>query len=86
MDSANPMAEAIILYTRNAAFDHSEEGYKRAIDTRKFADLVVLRWDIRELPTDEIANTTLIMTMVGGRIVYGSTRFHEMTQKKRNAA
>ncbi len=36
----------------------------------KFADLIVLDRNVLEIPADDIANTTVLQTVVGGRIVY----------------
>jgi len=62
--------EALTAYTRNAAWAHYEEADKGVISPGKLADLVLLSQDITAIPTPEILNTRIMMTIVGGRIVY----------------
>ena len=62
--------EAIRCYTNYAAYASFEEQLKGSIEPGKFADLIVLSNDILNCPEDEIRETSVEMTMVGGNIVY----------------
>jgi hypothetical protein len=65
--------EAIALYTRNAAFASFEENEKGTIAPGKYADLVVLHQDPMRTKGTAIANINVLLTVVGGRVVYQST-------------
>jgi len=67
---AIPVLEAIRLYTINAAYASFEESIKGSIEPGKLADLVVLDRDILTIPADEIRETTIELTIVGGQIIY----------------
>ena len=62
--------EALQSYTINAAFSAFEEDIKGSIDIGKFADFTVLDQDIIEVEEDEILNTKIEMTIIGGKIKY----------------
>ncbi len=64
------LEEAIKGYTLNGAFAEFSEGIKGSIDTGKLADLVVLTQNIFEIPSEEILNAQVKMTIVDGKIVY----------------
>ena len=42
------------------------------IEVGRFADLIVLDRNVLEIPAGEIADTIVLQTVVGGRIVYQS--------------
>jgi hypothetical protein len=62
--------EALRLYTVNAAYASFEEKIRGTIEKGKLADLTVLDKDPTSIPSDEIRNINVDMTIVGGRIVY----------------
>lgn len=64
------IADAIRAYTRGAAYAEFEEHRKGTLTPGKFADLIVLSQDITRLPASEILRTEVLLTMVGGKIVY----------------
>jgi predicted amidohydrolase YtcJ len=64
--------EALISFTRNAAFAAHAEALLGTLEAGKLADLVVLSKDIMRVPSSEILTTSVRMTMVGGEIVYNS--------------
>lgn len=68
--------DAIALYTRNAAYASFEENLKGTITPGKYADLVVLGKDPRKVRPSQISEIAVLMTIVGGRIVYRSPTFH----------
>jgi hypothetical protein len=62
--------EALRAYTVNGAFASFEEGIKGSLDRGKLADLVVLDRDITRIPPETIRDTKVLMTVVGGRVVF----------------
>jgi predicted amidohydrolase YtcJ len=62
--------EALRLITIDSAYNSFEEDIKGSIEVGKLADIVVLSQDILEIPPDQIADTVVEMTMVGGEISY----------------
>jgi hypothetical protein len=64
--------EALKSYTINGAYASFEENIKGSIKVGKLADLVVLSNDLLKCPEDQIQNTTVIYTIIGGKILYKS--------------
>jgi len=62
--------QALIGYTRNVAFSTFEEEVKGSIEPGKLADMIVLDRDLLSCPVDEIKDIEVLMTIVGGKIVY----------------
>ena len=65
------IADAIRAYTYNTAYANFEEKIKGSIEVHKVADLVVLSKNLLQATPREILDTKVVMTMVGGKIVYG---------------
>ncbi len=63
--------EAVRAYTSHAAYFHFAENRRGTLEPGKTADLVVLSKDLLTVPTEEILETEVLATMVGGRIVHG---------------
>jgi predicted amidohydrolase YtcJ len=63
--------QAIRLYTINNAYLTFEEKEKGSLENGKLADLIVLDRDILTCPIDEIQNTHVELTYLGGKLVYG---------------
>lgn len=78
--------DAIALYTRNAAYASFDENVKGTIGPGKYADIVVLQKDPRKVPPSKIAETKILMTIVGGRIAYSSASFLIVLKEKGEAA
>ena len=62
--------EALRLETVNNAYTTFEEKIKGSIEPGKLADLVVLQDDIMTVPAKRIQSMNVLMTVVGGKIVY----------------
>lgn len=62
--------EAIRAYTLRSAYGEFEDHRKGTLTPGKFADLVLLSQDITQVSPPEILQTEVLLTMVGGRIVY----------------
>ncbi len=64
--------EALRLYTAAGAWISSEEAVKGTLEPGKLADLVILSADYFSIPEDSIRDLESVMTMVGGKVVYGA--------------
>lgn len=64
------LEEALRAYTYGSAYAAGQEADLGALSPGRFADLVVLSRDLFALPPEEILSAEVVMTMVGGRIVY----------------
>jgi predicted amidohydrolase YtcJ len=62
--------EALRAYTIEAAYASFEENKKGSLSVGKLADLVVLEKDITTIAPEQIQTTQVLLTMVGGRVVY----------------
>ena len=64
------LAEAIAGYTIGAAFAGRREKTEGSLESGKVADLIVVSQNLFDIDPHKIADTKLITTMVGGRVVY----------------
>jgi predicted amidohydrolase YtcJ len=65
------VAESIRAYTLDSAYAGFEEKDRGSLEVGKLADLVVLSRDIlADSERDHIAETEVLLTMVGGKVVY----------------
>jgi predicted amidohydrolase YtcJ len=62
--------EAVRGYTTGGAYAEFAEKEKGTIEAGKLADLVVLDKDLFTLPADRLRDARVIMTVVGGKVVY----------------
>lgn len=62
--------EALRLWTWNAAYLSFEEDVKGSLEPGKYADFAVLDRDILKCPVDELRETRVLETVLGGRTVY----------------
>ncbi|MFM6829617.1 MAG: amidohydrolase [Novosphingobium sp.] len=73
LDEAITRQQAIRLYTAKAAAVAWDEGKKGTIETGKFADLIVLDRDPLIVPAEELLQTQVDLTYVGGKLVWDRT-------------
>ncbi|NPT45608.1 amidohydrolase family protein [Paraburkholderia sp. 1N] len=66
---------ALRMWTEKVTWFSNEEGKKGQIVVGQLADLIVPDRDFFACPEDEIAHTVSDLTIVGGRVVYGSAAF-----------
>jgi predicted amidohydrolase YtcJ len=66
---------ALRMYTENVTWFSDEEGKKGRIQAGQFADLMIPDRDYFSCAEDEIADTTSLLTMVGGKVVYAAGEF-----------
>jgi hypothetical protein len=64
------LMDAIRLYTWNGAYLGKEEGIKGSLEKGKLADMAVLDRDILTVPPEEIKDIKVVMTIVGGEVLY----------------
>ena len=64
------MPEAIVAYTRLAAYLTFEEDIKGSLEVGKLADMVVLSQDLLTIDPDRTMDTAVEMTILGGTVVY----------------
>ena len=57
-------------YTLSSAYANFEDELKGSITPGKLADLVVLSQNLLEIPPEEILDTEVLLTVVGGRVVH----------------
>jgi hypothetical protein len=80
LDGANPggwvpdqkitVEQALRAYTVEAAYASFEEDIKGKLKTGMLADFVLLDRDITTIPPEEIPQTQVLKTVVGGRVVF----------------
>ncbi len=62
--------QALYSYTLNCAYSAFEEDIRGSLTPGKLADITVLSKDIMTIPEDEILDTEVVYTIIGGEIVY----------------
>jgi predicted amidohydrolase YtcJ len=82
LDGANPdgwipeekisVSDALHAYTTEGAYASYEEDLKGMIKEGLLADLVLLDRDVTRIPPEEIRDTVVLKTFVGGREVYSA--------------
>ena len=65
-----PREQALRSYTINNAYAAFEEDLKGSITPGKLADITVLSKDIMTVPEDEIPETKIVYTIIGGEVKY----------------
>jgi hypothetical protein len=66
--------EALRCYTLGSAYAEFQEEHKGSLEVGKYADFAVLSQDILSIPVNRIKDTTVELTVVGGRAVYDVRR------------
>jgi len=64
--------EALRAYTSSCAYAEFGEKNKGTLEAGKLADVVVLSQDIFRINPNEIQKTRVVITIVGGKVVYGN--------------
>ena len=71
---------ALRMWTENVTWFSNEEGKKGRIEVGQFADLVVPDRDFFACAEGEIADTSALLTLVGGKVVWGTGAFATLDQ------
>jgi len=69
-DQVMTRMEALRSYTIDAAYAAFEEGRKGSLALGKLADITVLSRDILTIPEEQILDTEVVHTIVGGLVLY----------------
>ena len=72
VDDAPGREDALRFYTQGSAWFSRDETERGSLETGKLADLAVLTKDYMIVPLDQIGTIESLLTMVGGRIVFGA--------------
>jgi len=73
-----PRDTAMELWTAGSAWFSNEQARKGRIQAGQLADLAVLSADFFAVPEDDIKAIESVLTVVGGRIVYGAQEFEPL--------
>jgi predicted amidohydrolase YtcJ len=71
-------SEALRQYTVGSAWFSGEEDKKGSVEVGKLADLAVLSADYFSVPEEEIKRIESVLTVVGGKVVYGAGEFERL--------
>ncbi len=66
---------ALRLYTIGSSWFSGEEGKKGGLSPGQLADLAALSADYFKIPEEEIRGIESVLTIVGGKVVYGAEEF-----------
>ena len=80
LDDANQLSrqEALYVYTVGSAWFSQEEHLKGRIVPGQYADFAVLSSDYFSVPEDEIDSIEAVLTVTGGKVVYGAGEYAEL--------
>jgi len=62
--------EALEAYTIGAAYASFDEQRKGSLVRGKLADFVIIDRDLTKIPSEQIHEAKVVMTVVGGKTVY----------------
>jgi predicted amidohydrolase YtcJ len=65
-----PRRFALRSITRNSAYELHQDRVTGTLQPGKYADLIVLDRNPLKIPATDIMNTKVLLTMVGGKVVY----------------
>ena len=69
------LAQTIAAYTLGAAYAGHRETTEGSLEPGKVADLIILDQDLFHVPANQTGKTQVLMTMVGGKVVYRAPAF-----------
>lgn len=70
---------ALEIWTKGSAWFSGEQDRKGTLATGMYADLAALSSDYMTVPPRDIRQITSVLTVVGGRIVYGDAEFAQLS-------
>lgn len=71
-DELVDLSTAIAAYTMNGAFPSFEEKTRGSIEAGKAADLIVLDRNLFKIPSQQIHEAKVVMTLLEGKVVYSN--------------
>ena len=66
---------AVQAITMNSSYALHQESATGSLEVGKLADLIVLDRNLFDIPAEEIADIQVLLTVVGGKVVYHSDKF-----------
>ena len=66
--------QAVKAYTSGSAYERFSEDKLGTLEVGKEADLAVLSQDVFSVPVADVSKTHVVMTMVGGKVVFGEMK------------
>ena len=75
------LEDTIRAYTLGAAFAGHREKTEGSLEEGKLADLIILDRDLFKIEPSDIGETQVLLTMVGGKIVYQSPAWNKPEKK-----
>jgi predicted amidohydrolase YtcJ len=73
--------EALRMYSLNSAWFTFDEDIRGSLEPGKYADLAVLSDDYMTVPVEKVGELNSVLTMVGGKAVYGEGPFAALEGK-----
>jgi predicted amidohydrolase YtcJ len=73
--------EALRMYSLNAAWFTFDEDKRGSLESGKYADLAVLSDDYMTVPVDKVGELHSVLTMLGGKPVYGEGVYAALAEK-----
>src|SRR5437660_2204768 len=73
------LEDTIKAYTLGAALAGRREKTEGSLEPGKLADLIVLSEDLFKIPPTEIVKTEVLLTLVGGKVVYQSPKWSSIS-------
>lgn len=70
---------ALRLWTEGSAWFSGEADLKGTLSPGKYADLAVLSADLMSIPPKEIQRVNSLLTIVGGKVVYGAGPYQDLS-------
>ncbi len=77
------LEDTIRAYTLGAAFAGRREKTEGSVEPGKLADFIVLDRDLFKIEPSEIGKTEVLLTVVGGKVVYESPHWHSANGEKK---
>jgi hypothetical protein len=74
-DQTPSREEALRMYSINAAWFSFDEDKRGSLEPGKYADLAVLSDDYMTAPVEKVGEITSLLTLLGGKAVYGAGAF-----------
>jgi predicted amidohydrolase YtcJ len=71
LEEAVSVTDAVSAFTEGTAFVNHEDHIAGVLATGRLADVAVLDQNIFDIPADGIGDTSVVLTVAGGQVVYG---------------
>ena len=84
LDERPGREDALRFYTIGSAWFSKDEGKRGSLEVGKLADLAVLSKDYMTVPIEEVGTIESLLTMVGGKVVYGAGSYRQLEDASKN--